>query len=343
MKDILRQILVPALTSRPVSTLASRLFGYGIPIFIVHRLELDGSPVRGTTPGHLRRCLKYIYESGYKPVPLEDVIQALLNQTALPDKTVVFTMDDGFTEQADVAASIFIEFDCPLTFFVITDMLDQAMWPWDAQVSWIITATRNAALKIDIGDESINLAITDSESRHTARQTLRNILKEVDAEQLPDIMDRLARAADVPIPATAPPPYQPLNWQTARNLEQRGIRFAPHSKTHRILSKLSDATAKEEIIGSWDTLKRELSNPLKVFCYPTGRAFDFGSREIAYLKKAGFLGAASSIPGQLDFSIQTEDRAFCLPRVTLPDSMAYFIQCCSWIEHFSQGIVFRSR
>lgn len=336
MKDTLRELLVPALVSRPVSALASRLFGHGIPIFIVHRLELDGSSIRGTTPEHLRSCLNYLYEAGYKTVSLEDVIQALLNQTTLPDKTVVFTMDDGFIEQADVAASIFLEFGCPLTFFVITDMLDKTMWPWDAQVSWIINNTKKPLLKFDVSDELINLEITDTASRDLARQTLRDIIKEMDAEQLHGIMNRLAEAANVPIPATAPPPFQPLDWQTARRLEQRGVSFAPHSKTHRILSKLSDKSAKEEITGSWEALKRELANPLKVFCYPTGRSFDFGPREIAYLKEAGFLGAASSISGLLDVKKHAEKQIFSLPRVPLPDSMTYFIQCCSWIEHVKQ-------
>ena len=89
---------------------------------------------------------------------------------------------------------------------------------------------------------------------------------------------------------------------------------------------------------SWDALCRELSNPLKVFCYPTGRMFDFGPREIAYLEQAGFLGATSSISGLIDSSALMRNQVFSLPRISLPDSMDYFIQYCSWIERSNPGI-----
>lgn len=338
MTNNLRKLIVPVLASRPVSAIANRLLGRNIPIFSVHRLELDGKNAHGITPGHLRNCLKYLHREGYKLISLEDLILAILGKMPLPDKAVAFTMDDGYAEQADITASIFLEYDCPLTFFVITGMLDKGMWPWDAQVSWLINNTKKASLTLDVDDEIIRVDISDSRSRNTARQTIRDIIKEMDAEILLEVMGRLARATNVSLPPAAPALFQPMDWPSARGLEQKGVRFAPHSRTHRILSKLPDEAAKEEIIGSWDALCRELSNPLKVFCYPTGRMFDFGPREIAYLEQAGFLGATSSISGLIDASALIKNQVFSLPRISLPDTMDYFIQYCSWIERSNPGM-----
>jgi hypothetical protein len=216
-------------------------------------------------------------------------------------------------------------------------MIDQVLWPWDAQVSWIIKNTAETSLSVELPDELIHLDISDNDSMNTARQNIRDIFKELDAEALPAMIGRLAQAAGIAVPSTAPPTYQALSWQTARSLEQRGVRFAPHSRTHRILSKLSAESAREEITGSWQTLQRELSNPLKVFCYPTGRLFDYGPREIANLQQSGFLGATSSIPGVVDLDDHPEQQVYCLPRISLPHSMAYFIQYCSWIEHANRN------
>ena len=337
MKNTLRELFIPVLTSRPVSAIANRFLGRSVPIFSVHRLEQDANITTGITPRHLRNCLNYLRSEGYQLVSLEDLVLALRNHTKLPDKAVVFTMDDGFIEQADITASIFIEFDCPLTFFVITDMIDQVMWPWDAQVSWIINNTAKSSLSVDLPDELIHLDISDTVSRNTARQKIRDIIKELDAGILPAMMGRLAQAAGITVPSIAPPAYQALNWQTARSLEQKGIRFAPHSRSHRILSKLSGEAAREEITGSWQALQRELSNPLKIFCYPTGRLFDYGPREISHLQQSGFLGATSSLPGLVEINDDAEQQVYCLPRISLPDSMAYFIQCCSWIEHTNRN------
>jgi len=124
-----------------------------------------------------------------------------------------------------------------------------------------------------------------------------------------------------------------MNWQQARDLEKKGIRFAPHSITHRIMSKLDREAVEQEILESWQTLQNELENPLKVYCYPTGRIMDFGSREIEILKNNGFIGAVSTIAGHVESDKNPEKQLFTLPRFNLPNNMADFIQYCGWIEY----------
>lgn len=332
MKKILKKLFVPALASAPVAVLANSIFGHGIPIFMIHRMKVEGQLNSGISPDHLRRCLSYLTENGYTFVSLEEVILSLNNQISLPEKAVAFTMDDGFLEQGSIAAPIFLEFNCPLTFFVITGLLDKTLWPWDAQVSWVIDNTEKKQIAIDFEDELIDVTLSDKNSRRKAREEIRNVIKEIDSELVPEWLGRLAEAADVQIPELAPSSYQSLDWEMARELEGKGVRFAPHSITHRILSKLSKKSAEEEIIGSWEILEKELENPLKVFCYPTGRVLDFGPREIDILKKENFLGAASTAPGYIELEKRPEDQVFRIPRFEIPDNMTDFIQYCSWIE-----------
>jgi peptidoglycan/xylan/chitin deacetylase (PgdA/CDA1 family) len=266
-------------------------------------------------------------------VSLEALVLALRDQTALPQRAVVFTMDDGFQDQGDIAAPIFLEFECPVTFFVITGLLDRTLWPWDAQVSWIIDNSTKPSLQVGLEDESVEVHLRDLPERRSARQKVRDLIKEMDAEHVPDLVHQLATAADVALPPAIPAAYQPLDWGMARQLEAQGVRFAPHSRSHRILSKLRRSSVEDEICVSWSTLQRELSNPLKVFCYPTGRIFDFGPREIEILKNEGFLGAAATIPGFVEPDLPADKQLFSLPRFELPDNLTDFIQYCSWIEH----------
>jgi len=331
LKNTLKKLFIPVVASRPVSALATPVFGRGILIFMIHRITVKGQSFTGTTPDHLRCCLDYLKKEGYTFVSLEELILSLKNQTALPEKPIVFTMDDGYTDQALAAAPVFLEFNCPLTFFVITGLLDQALWPWDAKVSWIIDNTKQSLLKIHFEDELLEVELGSTRNRHLARQKVRDIIKEMDAERIPDILSRLAQDAGVSLPEAAPASYQPLDWEMARELEASGIRFAPHSQTHRILSKLHRSSAKKEILDSWETLKKELANPLKVFCYPTGRTLDFGPREIGILKEAGFLGAVATLPGFAEHGKHSAEQVFRLPRFELPDNMTDFIQYCSWI------------
>ena len=298
---------------------------------MVHRMNTTGTSGSGISPEHLRRCLSYLTDHGYRLLSLEDLVLSLL-EFHVPDNAVVFTIDDGYEDQAKVAAPIFLEFDCPLTFFVITDMVSENHWPWDSKVSWIISNTKRKTLRVDYLDETVTFDLSDEKKVQKARHQIRDSMKELDSESIPGIIDQLIDSAEIDCPDSAPVEYKPMSWDQARELESKGIRFAPHSKTHRILSRVDTETLEDEIQGSWKVLEKELHNPLKVFCYPTGRRLDFGPREIDILRREKFLAATSTFPGFVQASLANVPEIFKLPRLELPDNFSDFIQYCSWIE-----------
>ena len=324
---------MPLLASRPVTAIANLFFSLGIPVFMLHRMTHTSQPENGkTTSSHLRRCLQYLVRNKYNFISLERLVLALRNEEALPPKPVVFTLDDGYVDQSDIAIPIFLEFDCPVTFFVITGMLDHTLWPWDAKVSWIIETIGKTSLDTTISGQALNLNLEGLHQKRLARRLLHNYIREASAADMPEILLRLASDADVVIPQETPDTYRPLSWEMARQLEQDGVQFAPHSVTHNILSRLSRESQETEIHDSWQTMTNELARPLKIFCYPTGRAQDFGHREIETLKSNGFLGAVTTIPGVYKTEYNAEKHIYSLPRFSLPQSMGEFIQYCSWIE-----------
>jgi peptidoglycan/xylan/chitin deacetylase (PgdA/CDA1 family) len=333
LKNNIKNIVMPLLASRPATAIANLFFSRGIPLFMLHRMTQASEPGNGeTTSRHLRRCLQFLVKNKYNFISLERLVLALRNEESLPPKPVLFTLDDGYVDQADIAVPIFSEFDCPVTFFVITGMLDQTLWPWDAKVSWIMETTGKTSLNTTISGQPVNLNLGNSHERRLAKCLLHNLLREVNAADVPEILRHLASDADVLIPQEAPAAYRPLSWEMARQLEQENVQFAPHSVTHSILSRLNRESLEREIHDSWLTMTNELARPLKIFCYPTGRSIDFGRREIETLKSNGFLGAVTAIPGVYKIEYPPEKHIYSLPRFPLPQSMGEFIQYCSWIE-----------
>ena len=333
MMNLLKQFLVPALATRPVSAVATHIFGAGIPIFMLHRMVRDGEPASGHTPSFLRQCLRSLKENGHSFVSVEDILLYLHSNIPLPPTPVAFTMDDGFEDQVTLAAPVFMEFNCPVTIFLVTGMIDGKLWPWFCQVEYLLEHSKVDSIYLDFpgGKKTFELDTPNKNSRSI--RSILQVIKEMDWEQVPDTIEKLAYCTQVEIPATPPENYKPISWDMAREFEKKGIRFGPHTLSHPILSRVGDKQAEQEITGSWQRLKQELTSPSRVFCYPNGLLNDFGKREIDVIKDINLLGAVSAIHGNAVCGAREKDGQYKLPRFGLPGSLHDFIQYSSWIEY----------
>jgi hypothetical protein len=90
-----------------------------------------------------------------------------------------------------------------------------------------------------------------------------------------------------------PPPA--LTWDDARAAAAGGVVvFEAHGTTHRSLPALSDDELRAELVGSKETIERELGGPVRVFCYPAGR---HGDREARMAQEVGYAAAVTTQPG----------------------------------------------
>ncbi len=333
VKPLLKKWLLPALTSQPVTAVARRLLPPAIPVFMLHRTADNRVVESDNYTQHLRRCLGHLRAHNYYLLSLQQLIQAYPDLRQLPAKSVVFTMDDGYADQAEVIAPVFAEFDCPLTFFVITGLLDQTLWPWDAQVSWLFEQTNPETMQSTPAVRQLGITERSSLDRTRLRRAVVTAMKSLPMNQLDATIQQLAEAAQLELPPTPPPAYRAMHWDDARKLEQQGIRFAPHSVSHRILSNMDTASMQHQVSESWRVLKSHLQSPLKLFCYPNGRASDFGEREISFLKNNGYLGAVSTTADQVRRRPHTPDAMYRIPRLPLPADFSNFVRYCSWVEN----------
>ncbi|MEJ2452248.1 MAG: polysaccharide deacetylase family protein [Gammaproteobacteria bacterium] len=337
-RQLIKDLLVPGLASRWISSIASGMLGYGIPIFMLHRIYPDNLPGQNQTPAYLRKCLTYLKGNGYHFVSVAEIIQSVIHNTTLPDKSVAFTIDDGFHDQASLAAPIFIEFKCPATIFLITDYLDGKLWPWFSQVQYMIETTKVRAIEFGTTQEKTSYPLASDKQKRYAIHAISELIKRIDWSRLDTTLAALSNITEVEIPDDPPDHYKPMTWSLARKLEEQGIMFGPHTLTHPILSRVSDEQSHQEIAQSWQRLKQELQNPAPVFCYPNGDQSDYGQREIEILKKTDMLGAVSTIPMQYSPESTEVDIAYNLPRYGLPGYFTDFLMYCSWIEFAKEKI-----
>ncbi len=283
-----------------VGRLLARLRPDRTAILMLHRFaEPDGSR-RGHDPARLRALLAYLRSCGVALLDLDEAIQATLEHTGSPrPPAVVITVDDCYPDALDVGLPIFREFDCPATGFIVPHMIERTDWFWWDQIAWILRWTSRHALTVELAGTPVSLAWTDAAGRDRIGHDLVERIKRVSTHDRIATIAQLATVADVPLPETPPAEFQVAHWDALRTAERAGMRFGAHTLSHPVLSQCTDPESAQEITGSIVRVQAELGNPSRVFCYPVGRAQDFGPREMAAVEQAGMLAAVSAVPGMV--------------------------------------------
>ena len=305
-------------------------------VFMLHRFKAPELGVRGHDLRALREALAFLRKKGYQFLSIEELLVRAAEKRPL-QHAVAFTIDDGYLEQATVAAPVFAEYDCPVTTFVTSGFLDGTLWFWWDQVEYIFTNAKRREFQFPIEDEVLSLKWDDA-SRLRTQAIFTEKCKEVPHSVKGELISHLAEAAEVLLPSHPPECYRPMSWDQARGCEKSGMTFGPHTLTHPILSRTTDADSFREISESWTRLTSEVGHPVPVFCYPNGRPQDFSDREVNTLKTLKFLGAVTGTPGYVELGPrqQSPDGLFHLPRFGYRDSLPHIIQCVSGAERFKE-------
>lgn len=334
---MLKQSAIHVLGGRSFTALFAPIRKDIVPIFMLHRMHAPDYGVVGHSTDFLDRALNYLSNNNYNFLSLAQLVQCLDGDLALPKNAVVFTCDDGFWDHAEIVAPTLAKYDCPLTIFLITGFIDGELWPWDYRVKHILGETRKSTIDVVVANNSLHFKLDSEQARERATRVLRDRLKDCEHTEFLRALHELEERAGVEISSRPPKAHRPMTWDQARALEKTNVRFAPHAVTHTILSKMTDETAEYEITHSWRRLQEELERPLPVFCYPTGRTSDFGSREINLINKAGLELAVATTPGYVDIkNDHVADKRYQLNRFGFPDTMKDLIQYASWIERLKE-------
>ncbi|WP_320821919.1 polysaccharide deacetylase family protein [Reinekea sp.] len=333
LRKTLADLTVRALASRPISAVMQPFRSSCVPVLMLHRIADPVLGIRGHPLDLIEQALAYLRRHRYTGISIQDLVQALIENRPLPPRAVAFTLDDGFQEQAELALPLFERYRMPVTLFLATNMLDKQSWSWDYQLEFIVTGTAQRQVNIVLAATPLSAPLNDAVHKRQFIRTVRELLKSQPINVTHAAIDHLARTLGVSVPSIAPLGYQAMTWDQARALESKYIHFGPHTCNHIVLTQLSDAEARAEIAQSWQRLQDELSHPVPVFCYPTGRPqVDFGSREKRLVQQAGMIAALSSEAGYIDTGRHRRNDLFALRRFSFTDNISHFIQYCSWIE-----------
>ncbi|WP_160688723.1 polysaccharide deacetylase family protein [Clostridium sp. C2-6-12] len=96
----------------------------GVPVLYYHSVRESADNEVTIKPEILREHLKYINEQGYTTLTMKQLEDYILNNSPIPEKSILITFDDGYMDNYYNAFPILKEFNMTATIFCITSELD---------------------------------------------------------------------------------------------------------------------------------------------------------------------------------------------------------------------------
>ena len=323
-----------------MAPLSDRLLRGSASIFMMHRFA---DPERGS-PGHdpetLRSDLAYLRRERYDLVPLGELYSRLRDRDSRLGKTVAFTVDAGYADFASVGGPIFSEYDCPVTVFIVTGVVDTGTWYWWDRLSEAIANYDKPSFEIEVANDRFIAAAGDPASAKQTTRELVNQLKRVSDAERRRVLADVEEMLEVELPQRAPDRFAPMTWDQVRACATKGVGFGPHTVDHPIMSQLDDEAATWEIKASWDRLREQTSAAVPVFCYPNGGVGDISRRELVNLRTLGLEGAVTASPGYASVSRwhSSADSPYLLPRFGYNGNAALFRQVVTGVLRVRMAI-----
>jgi peptidoglycan/xylan/chitin deacetylase (PgdA/CDA1 family) len=262
-----------------------------LTILIYHRVLAAPDPIlhdeidAATFERHVK-----LLAGDFNVLPLGEAC-ARLARGSLPARAACITFDDGYADNERVALPILKRFGVPATFFVSTGFSDGGIMFNDC----VIEAVRRApAGSYDLSPFGLGShALEDSASRRRAIDALLPQLKYRAVGERGDLVGRLAAAMRATLPGDLM-----MRPAQIKRLHDEGMEVGGHTVNHPILAVLGEAEARAEIVGGKRRLEEITGAPVTLFAYPNGKpGQDYGPREVALVRQAGFAAAVSTLSG----------------------------------------------
>ncbi len=111
-----------------------------------------------------------------------------------------------------------------------------------------------------------------------------------------------------------------MSWKMVKEMHKSGIEIGSHTLTHPNLRNCGAKKAAYEMTESKKQIEQKIQAPVKTLAYPYGSSRAFSETTQSLAKKAGYLGACTTVSGQNERTTNP----FALRRISLAKSQIRF-------------------
>jgi len=157
----------------------------------------------------------------------------------------------------------------PATFFIATSFVSERRLYWWERIAVALHGARRrrATLRYPY---TLEIDAADPETRHM----LDDLVKDTHSLDVARFLDELCRAVGVdwnPEIEAGHANQLIMTWDQVRALARAGMAVESHTRHHRVLETLDDASLRDDLAGARIDLERELGQRVEAISYPVGR------------------------------------------------------------------------
>ena len=282
-------------------------------ILTFHRVlpERDSLQPSIITGQEFADVVKYVSKI-FHVISLSQLVHSIKNDE-IRRGTVVFTFDDGYADNCEIAMPILKQYGCVGTFFVSTGYLDGGQM-WNDIIVDVIRQAQVPELdfsELDLG--KINVSTTENKIK--AIGSIIEKIKHLDPDEREKVVNRMVKLAQASIR------YElMMTTSQVKTMHESGMEIGAHTVSHPILSSTTAERGKQEIVESKQALEAIIDSKVTLFAYPNGKpGVDYNQYHINVLNEAGFLGAVSTEVNLID----VKSDVFQMPRFTPWDKTGF--------------------
>lgn len=234
-------------------------------------------------------------------------------------RALALTFDDGYAGVAEHAAPVLQELGVPAAVFVVSGTLDDAatlLHYEQIEMAFRVSRVPSFVLpelgwpQIRLGDERARLAWMKKVKKalRDSPEAKRQALQAIVLERM-EVSNRDMQPGDA---------HRKMTPAALRDLQSRGWTIGAHTRTHRVIGRMSTDQARDEIVGSRADLEAVLGAPPRYFAFPYGRLVDVGAEGARLVREAGFAAGFTTEPG----AIASTDDPFVLRRQEFVELLA---------------------
>ena len=277
-----------------VGQLIGRRFAGRGAVFMLHSVVGHDTdfvdPFMQVRADFLDEMLAYLTSKGVDLISLDAAMQRIRQKDSKP--FACFTLDDGYRDNLTVALPVFRRWNCPLTIYVTTALIEHRM-PYEWGCLRELVAANDL---IDIEARGLRLPAMTLAQKNRAFIRIHRMIR---SGSLDDAScDALFRRHGI-----HPAALQERDALTEADLRtlarDRLVEIGGHTDTHRPLAQLTLDDARTDMRRNKAYLEAILERPVRHFAFPYGTTASCGVRESMLAAELGFHTAATTRLGCL--------------------------------------------